>query len=53
MIAKIWPKLGLIIIIIACLFNIVSKIVHKISFEDELAGSVIYIQSLEEDNKNE
>ena len=27
MIAKYWKKIGLIILVIACLFNIVSKIV--------------------------
>ena len=52
MIARIWQKLGLIILIIAWLFNIVSKIVNKMSFDDELAASAGYIQSIEEDNKN-
>ena len=52
MIARIWQKLGLIILIIACLFNIVSKIVNKMSFDDVLADSAGYIQSIEEDNKN-
>lgn len=51
MIAKIWQKLGLIILVIACLFNIVSKIVHKVSFNDELVASAEYVQSIE-DNKN-
>lgn len=51
MIAKIWQKLGLVILVIACLFNIVSKIVHKVSFDDELVTSAEYVQSIE-DNKN-
>lgn len=29
MIAKIWKKVLLFVLIIACLFNIVNKIVHK------------------------
>lgn len=53
MIAKIWQKLGLIILVIACLFNIVSKIIHKVSFDDELTTSASYVQSIEQDNKNE
>ncbi len=33
MLAKIWKKIGLIILIIACLWNIVFKLVNKISFD--------------------
>lgn len=33
MLAKLWKKICLVILIIACLWNIVSKIVYKISFE--------------------
>lgn len=51
MIAKIWQKLGLIILIIACLFNIVSKIVKKISFQDEINSSAIYVENLQEKQK--
>lgn len=52
MIAKIWQKLGLIILIVACLFNIVTKIVTKISLHEELADTVVYVKSLESENKN-
>ena len=50
MIAKIWKKLLLFILIIACLFNIVIKIVNKNSLDEELASSAQYI---EETSKNE
>jgi len=39
MLAKSWKKIGLIILIIACLWNIVSKLVYKVSF-DEVIESV-------------
>ena len=39
MIAKYWKKIGLIILIITCLFNIVNKIVHKTNLVDELKSS--------------
>ncbi len=53
MIAKIWQKLGLILLIIACLFNIVIKIVTKISLQDEMSASASYVKSLEaEKEKN-
>lgn len=44
MIAKIWKKALLFIFIIACLFNIVNKLVHKASLERELESSARYIQ---------
>jgi len=44
MIAKIWKKLLLFIVIIACLFNVVNKLVHKASLHQELESSAQYIQ---------
>lgn len=44
MIAKIWKKALLFIVIIACLFNVVNKLVHKASLEQELESSAQYIQ---------
>lgn len=53
MIAKYWKKIGLIILIIACVFNIMSKLVHKLSLNKEMIYSAEYMQSKEvsEDNK--
>ena len=39
MIAKIWQKLGIFILIVACLFNIMVKIVTKISLQEELSSA--------------
>ncbi len=44
MIAKIWKKVLLFVLIIACLFNIVNKLVHKASMEDEIRASAEYVQ---------
>lgn len=44
MIAKYWKKIGFIILIVACLFNIVSKLVKKTSVKDELQQSADYVQ---------
>ena len=44
MVAKIWKKVLFVILIIACLFNIVNKLVHKASLEQELQSSAKYIQ---------
>jgi hypothetical protein len=51
MIAKIWQKLGLIVLIIACLFNIVTKIVTKISLQDELSATAEYYRAQGEQKK--
>ena len=51
MIAKHWKKIGLIILIIACLFNIVTKIVHKTSLKQELQASAGYVQNIQNEQK--
>lgn len=51
MVAKIWKKVLLFVLIIACLFNIINKLVHKASLNQELEGSAQYIQ--QQQMKNE
>ena len=52
MIAKIWKKLLLFVLIIACLFNIINKLVHKASMKEEVSASAEYIQQkLENEQK--
>lgn len=50
MIAKMWKKVLFIILIVACLFNIVNKLVHKASLEQELESSAQYIQEKKLEN---
>ena len=52
MIAKYWKKIGLIIVVLACLFNVVTKIVNKTSIRDELESSALYVQLQQYDEKN-
>ena len=50
--AKIWTKIGMIILIVACLFNITIKLVNKLSFDTEMISSAQYIQDqINEENK--
>ena len=51
MVAKIWKKVLFIIFLVACLFNVVNKLVHKASLEEELQSSAEYVleQQQEED----
>lgn len=49
--AKNWKRIGMLIIIIACLFNIVTKLVSKIPYMKELEQSAEYVAGQEKDKK--
>ena len=53
MLAKIWKKVLMLILIIACLFNVVTKLVNNLSIEDELLSSAQYIQDQQDAQKAE
>ncbi len=50
MIAKVWKKVIFAILIVACLFNIVSKFVMRMAVVDELRASAQY--QYEQEQKN-
>jgi hypothetical protein len=53
MLAKYWKKICLVILIIACIFNIMNKFIHKLSLNAELESSATYVnQQQESENKN-
>ena len=52
MFAKIWPKIGMFILIVACLFNIVIKIVTKISMQEELSSLAESVREEQKEEKN-
>lgn len=43
MLAKYWKKIGLLILIVACVFNVMNKFVNKLSLKDELEASATYV----------
>lgn len=43
MLARIWKKVCVGILIFACLFNVVSKLVHRVSFNKEVLSSAQYM----------
>jgi len=47
MIAKYWKKIGLIILIICCLYNITSKLVKRTSIKEQLIQTAEYILTQE------
>jgi len=54
MLAKIWKKICILILIVACLFDIVIKLVDKVSFNKEALSSAKYMHEeyLSEKNEN-
>ena len=51
MLAKTWKKIGLLILIIACLWNVVFKLVNKVSFDDAINSAKAKIQAITNINK--
>lgn len=43
MLSKIWKKVCVFILIVACLFNIVFKLVNRVSFNKEAVSSAKYM----------
>ena len=53
MLARYWKKIGLFILIVACIFNVMNKFVNKLSLKDELESSATYVnQQNQEEDKN-
>ena len=52
MLKRYWKKIGMLILIIACVFNVMNKLVHKLSLNKEMLQSAQYIFSEEQQNKN-
>ena len=53
MLAKYWKKILMLILIIACIFNIMTKLVKRLSLNDELKASAQYIYDEYKDEQNE
>lgn len=51
MLSKIWKKLCLIILIIACLFNITVKLINKVSFKDAITTAKVQIENIKNNIK--
>ena len=47
MIAKYWKKIGLIIVVIACLFNVVNKLVKRTPIKEQLIQTAEYVLNQE------
>ena len=52
MLKRYWKKIGMLILIIACIFNIMGKLVNKLSLNKELLYSAEYMQEHQENEQN-
>lgn len=53
MLAKVWKKVCIFILIVACLFDIVWKLVKRVSFNEEAVDSAKYMIEQYEYEKDE
>ena len=51
MLAKYLKKICILILIIACIFNIMLKLIQKVSLNTELVDSAKYVYEHDEENK--
>lgn len=53
MLQKNWKKIGIIILIIACIFNVMGKLIHKLSLNKEMLYSAEYMQEKQQNEQNQ
>ena len=53
MLARSWKKIGMLILIIACIFNIMNKLINKLSLNTELVDSAEYMQFMDKEDKKQ
>ena len=51
MLKKYWKTIGMLRLIVACVFNVMNKLVHKLSLNKEMLQSAQYIFN-EQEGKN-
>lgn len=49
--SKVWKNLLLVILIVACLFNVISKLVRRYPLKEELQASAQYMIEQHQKNK--
>lgn len=52
MLAKYWKKIGMVILIVACVFNVMNKLVHKLSLNSEMLSSAQYVYDQQQNETN-
>lgn len=53
MLQKNWKRIGMLILIIACIFNIMGKLVNKLSLNKEMLYSAQYMYDEQQNEQNQ
>lgn len=53
MLKRNWKKIGMLILIIACIFNVMGKLVNKLSLNKEMLYSAEYMYQEQENEQNQ
>ena len=53
MLKRSWKKIGMLILIIACIFNIMGKLVNKLSLNKEMLYSAEYMYEEQQNQQNQ
>ena len=52
MLKRNWKKIGMIILIMACIFNVMGKLINKLSLNKEMLYSAEYMQEEQQHEQN-
>ncbi len=53
MLRRNWKRIGMIILIVACIFNVMGKLIHKLSLNKEMLYSAEYMQEEQQNEQNQ
>ncbi len=53
MLKRNWKRIGLLILIIACIFNVMGKLIHKLSLNKEMLYSAEYMYEEQKSQENQ
>ena len=53
MLKRYWKRIGMIILIVACIFNVMGKLIHKLSINKEMLYSAQYMNEEQQNEQNQ
>lgn len=53
MLKRHWKRIGMIILIVVCIFNVMGKLIHKLSLNKEMVYSAEYMEQKQENEQNQ
>lgn len=53
MLKRNWKRIGMMILIVACIFNVMGKLINKLSLNKEMLYSAQYMYEEEQNEQNQ